>query len=129
MTRPLRVDVGDGWYHVMSRGIEQRAVLPDESYYRHFLKLLGRMTDRYAVEVHAWVLIGNHNHILRRTPEANCSQAVQWLNVSYSVWFNRKRQGDWRTCWRLGVQDGGPVDSTVQAKIEERQIDAQKKHI
>ena len=92
MTRPLRVDVGDGWYHVMSRGIEQRAIFPDESYYRQFLKLLGRMTDRYAVEVHAWVLMGNHYHILLRTPGANCSQAVQWLNVSYSVWFNRKRQ-------------------------------------
>ena len=82
----------DGWYHVMSRGIEQREIFLDESYYRHFLKLLERMGDRYAVEVHAWVLMTNHYHLLIRTPEANCSKAIQWLNVSYSVWFNRKRQ-------------------------------------
>jgi hypothetical protein len=27
-----------------------------------------------------------------RTPEANASRAMQWLNVSYSAWFNAKRQ-------------------------------------
>ena len=49
------------------------------------------MGERYGVEVHAYVLMGNHYHLLLRTPQANASAALQWLNVSYSVWFNRKR--------------------------------------
>src|SRR5260221_14047608 len=34
----------------------------------------------------------NHYHLLVQTPPANLSQAVQWLNVSYSVWFNRRHR-------------------------------------
>ena len=26
------------------------------------------------------------------TPEANLSQTIQWLNVSYGVWWNRRHQ-------------------------------------
>ena len=50
MTRPLRIDVEGGWYHVMSRGIERRVIFPDESYCAHFLELLGSMSERFAVE-------------------------------------------------------------------------------
>jgi hypothetical protein len=32
----------------------------------------------------------NHFHQLVETPEANLSRGVQWLNVSYSVWFNHR---------------------------------------
>jgi len=34
----------------------------------------------------------NHYHLLAETTEANLSQAMQWLNVSYTVWFNRRHQ-------------------------------------
>jgi putative transposase len=44
------------------------------------------------VEIHAYALMGNHYHLLIRTPEANASAAIQWLNVSYSVWFNKRRE-------------------------------------
>jgi len=36
------------------------------------------------------VLMDNHYHLLLELAEANLSRAVQWLNVSYSVWFNRR---------------------------------------
>ena len=92
MARPLRIDVENGWYHVMSRGIERRTIFPDKSYCFHFLDLVGEMAERYGVEVHAYVLMGNHYHLILRTPYANCSQAMQWLNVSFSAWFNAKLQ-------------------------------------
>ncbi|MBM3833269.1 MAG: hypothetical protein FJ403_08350 [Verrucomicrobia bacterium] len=34
----------------------------------------------------------NHYHLLIETPEANLSRVGQWLNVSYSVWFNRRHR-------------------------------------
>jgi hypothetical protein len=34
--------------------------------------------------------MGNHYHLQLESREANLSQAIQWLNVSYSVWLNRK---------------------------------------
>jgi len=92
MARPLRINVEGGWYHVMSRGIERRTIFLDDSYCAHFLDLLGEMTERFGVEVHAYVLMGNHYHLILRTPGANASQTMQWLNVSYSAWFNAKRE-------------------------------------
>jgi REP element-mobilizing transposase RayT len=76
----------------MSRGIERRPIFLDDSFCHHFLDLLGEMSERFSVEVHAYVLMGNHYHLILRTPHANASQAMQWLNVSYSAWFNAKRQ-------------------------------------
>ncbi len=92
MTRPLRVDVAGGWYHITARGIERRAIFHDTRDHEHFLEVLEEMSERYAVEIHAYVLLGNHYHLLIRAPQANASQAIQWLNVSYSVWFNKRRQ-------------------------------------
>jgi hypothetical protein len=34
--------------------------------------------------------MSNHYHLQLESREANLSKALHWLNVSYSVWFNRK---------------------------------------
>jgi hypothetical protein len=41
--------------------------------------------------VHGHVELDNDYHLIVQTPEANLSQAIQWLNVSYVAWFNRRR--------------------------------------
>jgi putative transposase len=41
------------------------------------------------VEIHAFVLMDNHYHLLLRTPPPNLSHAIRWLHVSYSIGFNR----------------------------------------
>ena len=92
MARPVRVDVEGGWYHVTARGIERRAIFADVRDHDHFIELLPAMGERYGVAIHAYVLMVNHYHLLIRTPQANASAAIQWLNVSYSVWFNRRRE-------------------------------------
>jgi REP element-mobilizing transposase RayT len=91
MARPVRVDVESGWYHVTARGIERRAIFEDVRDHERFVELLPAMGERYGVEIHAYVLMVNHYHLLIRTPHANASAAIQWLNVSYSVWFNQRR--------------------------------------
>lgn len=90
MTRPLRIDIEDGWYHITSRGLERRAIYGDEKDSKHFKELLEEMVERYGIKIHAYVLMGNHYHLLIQTPHANTSKAIQWLNVSYSIWFNLK---------------------------------------
>jgi REP element-mobilizing transposase RayT len=85
MARPLRLDIEGGWYHVMNRGLEKRRIFPDQRANEHFLELLGVMPARFGLKIHAYVLMGNHYHLQVETPKANLSQAIQWLNVSYSV--------------------------------------------
>lgn len=88
MTRPLRIDIKDGWYHITNRGLDRQPIFDDDRDYGHFLELLGEIHERYRVRVHAYVLMTNHYHLLIQTPDANASQALQWLNVSYSLWYN-----------------------------------------
>ena len=92
MSRPLRKNVVGGWYHVTSRGHNRRAIFLDDGDRRHFLSLLESMIEMHRVEVHGYVLMDNHYHLLVCTPEANLSEAIQWLNVSYSIWWNRRHQ-------------------------------------
>ena len=92
MARHLRLNVVDGWYHVTTRGLERRTVFQDARDHEHFLELLPELVSRYGVKLHAYVLMHNHYHLLVQTPHANLSRAMQWLNVSYSVWFNRRRE-------------------------------------
>lgn len=92
MARPLRIDVADRWYHITNRGIDRREIFDGDRDYTHCLDLLGKMHERYAVRGQAYVLMTNHYHLLIQTPEANASQAIQWLNVAYSVWYNRRHQ-------------------------------------
>ena len=49
MSRPLRIDVGDGWHHVTARGFERRALFRDEGDQRHFVELLEAMVSRQGV--------------------------------------------------------------------------------
>jgi putative transposase len=92
MARPTRLDLEGGWYHVLNRGIERRSIFKSAKCYSRFVELLGRLPARFGVRIHGYVLMANHYHLQIETPQANLSKAIQWLNVSYSVWFNRKYQ-------------------------------------
>ena len=89
MARQLRYEYEGGWYHVMSRGFQRQVIFRNDEERLHFLELLAEMVSRYNVVLHAYVLMPNHYHLLIETPDANASRALQWLNVSYGVWFNR----------------------------------------
>ena len=75
----------------MARGIEGRAIFGDDRDRWHFLDLLAKLPDRFRVIVHAYVCMESHYHMILQTPDANLSQAMHWLNVSYSAWFNARR--------------------------------------
>jgi REP element-mobilizing transposase RayT len=91
MARPLRIEKAGGWYHVTSRGNERKRIYRDDRDREHFLGLIAEMVCRFHVRLHCYVLMDNHYHLLLELREANLSRAVQWLNVSYSVWYNRRR--------------------------------------
>src|ERR1051325_3780267 len=90
MARPLRIVCPGAWYHVTARGNERRDIFRDDKDRFHFIETLARAVERFDIRLYAYVLMDNHYHRLIETPRANISQTIQWLNVSYSVWFNRR---------------------------------------
>ena len=60
MARPLRMNYPDTFYHVLSRGNERRDIFRDEKDYLRFLDTMGRMVERFNLEIHAYVLMKTH---------------------------------------------------------------------
>jgi REP element-mobilizing transposase RayT len=69
----------------------RREIFIDDRDRGRFVELLAEMVGRYGVVLHAYVLMENHYHLLIETPAGNASRALQWLNLSYSMWFKAKR--------------------------------------
>ncbi len=92
MARSIRHNIEGGWYHITTRGIGRQRIFVDDRDREHFVELLAEVVDRYRVGLHAYVLMDNHYHLLIETPRANTSRAMQWLNLSYSVWHNVRHQ-------------------------------------
>src|SRR5262249_43813541 len=55
-----------------------------------FLRLLARFEDRFRWTRLAYCLMGNHYHLLMRTPNAGLAAGMQRLNGCYAQWFNRR---------------------------------------
>ncbi len=92
MARPIRVEYADAVYHVTARGNEQKAIYRDETDRQVFLHTLGQTCGPFGLVVHAYCLMPNHYHLVVQTPQANLSQAIGWLQTTYSIRFNRRHR-------------------------------------
>lgn len=92
MARPLRIEYCGALYHVISRGNEQRPIVADDSDRTRRLYWLRRTVRTYGWNLHAFVLMTNHEHLFVETPEANLSAGMQYINGSYTSYFNRRWQ-------------------------------------
>jgi len=92
MARPLRVEYPGAFYHVINRGNAGEDVFKSLRDREKFLEYLETACSRFSIRIHTYCLMTNHYHLLVETPEANLSQAIQWINVSYAIYFNIKRQ-------------------------------------
>jgi REP element-mobilizing transposase RayT len=90
MARPLRIEFAGALYHVISRG-NGRADIVSEDHDRHKrLYWLQRTVETYGWQLHAFVLMNNHEHLFVETPRPNLSAGMQFLNGSYTSYFNRR---------------------------------------
>lgn len=85
----------NAWLHIMNKGSNhQNIFLTDDQRY-YFLYLLKIAVQRYGAEIHAYCLMSNHYHILIKTPRANISEIMQYIDGNYAAIFNirEKRKG------------------------------------
>jgi REP element-mobilizing transposase RayT len=88
----LRIDIPGAWHHVTARGNERRSIFRGDRDFARFLEIIEEMVVRFRPRLHGYVLMTNHYHLILETREGNLSRAMQWLNVSYSTWFNRRHR-------------------------------------
>ena len=89
MPRRPRIDMV-GYYHVLNRGVEQRVIYLDDEDFQTFLEILCTGCQLYNIQLHAYVLMSNHYHLLIETKDENLSRFMKHLNASYAIYFNKK---------------------------------------
>lgn len=97
MTRPLRLDHADAIWHVTARGNERKPIYRDDADYAGFLDVLSAVARRFRWDLHAYVLMPNHYHLLLGTPAPTLSQGMRQLGGVYTQRFNRR----WSRCGHL----------------------------
>ena len=94
MTRPLRIQYPDAWYHVMNRGRRGENVFEIKEDYWSFIELLEKLSEIFTVRIAAYCLMSNHYHLLVHTPEANLSRSMRHLNGVYTQSYNKRHGCD-----------------------------------
>ncbi|MDQ3895486.1 MAG: transposase, partial [Actinomycetota bacterium] len=90
MSRPPRVQVPGGIYHVMTRGVRKLPIFLDDGDRLRFLSLVAVVVPLHEWICSAYCLMTSHYHLLVTTPEANLGRGMQLLNGVYAQTFNRR---------------------------------------
>ena len=96
MPRQVRIEFEGSLYRVMACGNQRNRIFAppyggDEGL---FLETLGECCERSGVRIWAWVLMGNHCHLLIETPSANLVAGMAGLQSPYTRRFD-SRHGPW----------------------------------
>lgn len=92
MARPLRITYSGAYYHITSRGNEQRDIFKSQKDREKFLYYLESATERYGAVIHAYCLMSNHFHLLLETPRGNLSEIMRHIVGAYTTYFNVKKK-------------------------------------
>ena len=92
MPRPLRIEYPGAIYHVMARGNHGCGVFRDNQDRHCWLETLAEACQKTGWRIHAYVLMGNHYHLLLQTPEPNLSVGMQWLQSTYTSRYNHRHR-------------------------------------
>lgn len=90
MSRPLRIELPNGLYHVTSRGDRREPIFEDDDDRKLLLEVLARGLERFDALVFAYCLMGNHYHFVLQTRQGNLSRLMRHLNGVYSQGYNRR---------------------------------------
>jgi REP element-mobilizing transposase RayT len=75
----------------MARGDGGKDVFETDDDRKAFVFRLGQVCGSHGWRVHAWILMGNHFHLLLETPQANLVTGMKWLMGTFSQGWNRAR--------------------------------------
>ena len=93
MPRPRNVFVPGLSLHVYQRGANKATMFRDEVDYRQFLAIAERASHENDLDVHGYVVMSTHFHLIA-TPQSKNSlpAAMHDINGEYSKYYNRRYQ-------------------------------------
>jgi REP element-mobilizing transposase RayT len=92
MARPLRLAFEEAVYHITARGNRKENIFYEDIDRAVFLDKINETCDRYSLVCYAYCLMDNHYHLFLKTPNANISEGMHYLNASYTNWFKSRHK-------------------------------------
>jgi len=89
MPRRVRVELA-GFHHVYNRAVEKKFVLEVNEDKEKFLEILEETCKKYKFNIHSYVIMDNHYHLLLETLNENLSLGMRQLNSKYATYYNKK---------------------------------------
>ena len=86
--RRLRCESSSVYVHVTQRGLGRRLIFEDDNDRKKYLSTLKSKLMDYELAVFAWVLMGNHVHLLLKADPNSLSKFMQRVGISYAQYFN-----------------------------------------
>jgi REP element-mobilizing transposase RayT len=92
MARKLRVEYPGAIYHAMNHGDRREPIFLDDVDRQRFVETLAEVCAKTGWQVHAYVLMPNHFHLLVETPQPNLVAGMKWFLGTYTSRFNRRHK-------------------------------------
>ncbi len=92
MARKVRVEYPGAIYHVMNRGDRREPIFKDDADRQRFVETLAEACAKTGWQVHAYVLMPNHFHLVVETPQPSLVAGMKWLLGTYTGRFNRRHK-------------------------------------
>lgn len=92
MARRLRVEYPGAIYHLMNRGDRREPIFKDDEDRQRFLDTLAEACAKTSWQIHAFVLMPNHFHLVTETLLPNLVAGMKWLLGTYTIRFNRRHK-------------------------------------
>jgi len=89
MSRPLRIELPGGLYHLTAR-TDEEALFPVTQDRLDWMELLKGVIHRYNWQCLAWCQLDRHYHLVVRLPKGRLSLGMRQLNGLYTQIYNRR---------------------------------------
>jgi putative transposase len=76
----------------MNRGDRRELIFMEDADRRRFVETLGEACRKTGWQVHAYVLMPNHFHLVVETPQPNLVAGMKWFLGTYTSRFNRRHK-------------------------------------
>jgi putative transposase len=76
----------------MNRGDRRELIFMEDADRRRFVETLGEACRKTGWQVHAYVLMPNHFHLVVQTPQPNLVAGMKWFLGTYTSRFNRRHK-------------------------------------
>ncbi len=118
MGYPIREEFPGCYYHVGTRGNNQRPIYRDAGSRTIFLVRLAIIARRFGWEIAAYCLMTNHYHLVIKLGDLGMSRGMQSLNGGYAIAFNaryaRRDHLFGRRFWSRELEDENDILETCR---------------